>query len=192
MLLPVGHYQKSSIREIATQLGLNVADKKDSQEICFVTSGHHGQFVRDRQGDIDTAGEIVTTDGTVVGTHSGIESFTIGQRKGLGVALGEPHYVVRIDAANQQVVLGRLAELGRQELTACNTNWLTQPLVDADGAFRCAAQIRYNSQPEPAQAWITKQGLRVVFDKPQNGVAPGQAVVCYEADRVLGGGWIES
>ena len=193
MLLPVGHFQKTEIREIAGTLGLNVADKKDSQEICFVTSGHHGDFVRDRQSGIDTSGDIVTTDGTVVGQHPGIETYTIGQRKGLGVALGEPHFVVRIDPESRQVILGKKSELGRRELTASDTNWLVDPVCDTDGSFRCQAQIRYNSTSEPATAWRTDDGgLKVVFDEPQNGVAPGQAVVCFDEDRVLGGGWIDS
>jgi tRNA-specific 2-thiouridylase len=192
MLLPVGEFEKPVIRRLASQLGLQVADKKDSQEICFVTSGHHGQFVRDRQQDVDTAGDIVTTDGTVVGRHPGIETFTIGQRKGLGVALGEPYFVVRIDPVSRQVVLGQKSELGRRELTASDTNWLADPPLADDGQFRCLAQIRYNSPARPATARLTGSGLRIVFDEPQYGVAPGQAVVCYDGERVLGGGWIDS
>ena len=196
MLLPVGGHQKPTIREIAGQLGLNVAEKKDSQEICFVTSGKHDQFVRDRRGDSiderggELAGEIVTTDGTVVGNHPGIERFTIGQRKGLGVAMGEPYFVVRIEPQTRRVVIGKLAELGRSELTADRTNWLTTP---PEGPFRCLAQIRYNSNAFPATATVLPgDRLQVQFDEPQNGVAPGQAVVCFDDDRVLGGGWIES
>lgn len=192
MLLPVGGFDKPTIREIAGQIGLNVADKKDSQEICFVTQGHHGEFVRDRRDDIDTSGNFVTTDGTVVGQHAGIETYTIGQRKGLGIALGEPHFVVKIDPQTYDVVLGKKAELGRLDLTASDTNWLSDSPVDTSAAFRCQAQIRYNSFAEPASAWRSDEGLRVVFDEPQNGVAPGQAVVLYDGDRVLGGGWIDS
>ena len=193
MLLPVGSFRKSRIREIAGQLGLNVADKKDSQEICFVTSGHHGQFVRDRREQVDTSGDIVTSDGTVVGQHPGIETFTIGQRKGLGVALGEPRFVIRIDPETRQVVLGRKSELGRTELTASNTNWLADPPLGESGSFRCTVQIRYNSASEPATAWLMQENrVRVVFDEPQFGVAPGQAVVCFVRDRVVGGGWIDS
>ena len=201
MLLPVGQYEKPFIREIAGQLGLNVAEKKDSQEICFVTSGKHDEFVRQRRGDVvdetggELSGEIVTTDGTVVGTHPGIERFTIGQRKGLGVAMGEPYFVVRIQTEDRRVVIGKLAELGRTELTASDTNWLAQPsadAVDANGQFRCLAQIRYNSQAKPATAKLLPEGrLQIEFDEPQNGVAPGQAVVCYDGDQVLGGGWID-
>src|SRR5207247_6427928 len=97
MLLPVGEYRKPQIRQIAAKLGLRVADKKDSQEICFVTSGKHDEFVRQRRRGVDMSGEIITTEGRVVGTHAGIERFTIGQRKGLGVAMGEPYFVVRIE-----------------------------------------------------------------------------------------------
>ncbi len=196
MLLPVGQYQKPVIREIAGQLGLNVAEKKDSQEICFVTSGQHDEFVRQRRGDIvnesggELAGEIVTTDGTVVGQHPGIERFTIGQRKGLGVAMGEPYFVVKIEPGEKRVVIGRLAELGRHELTASDTNWLFKPPA---GKFKCAAQIRYNSRAHAATAEVLPESrLHIEFDEPQNGVAPGQAVVCYDGDQVLGGGWIDS
>ncbi|MFT5300600.1 MAG: tRNA-specific 2-thiouridylase [Mariniblastus sp.] len=196
MLLPVGQYQKPFIREVAGQLGLNVAEKKDSQEICFVTSGKHDEFVRERRGDVvdesggELAGEIVTTDGTVVGHHPGIERFTIGQRKGLGVAMGEPYFVVRIQPQEKRVVIGKLAELGRSSLTASETNWLVDPPV---GTFCCLAQIRYNSRAHAATAEVLEGGrLRVEFDEPQNGVAPGQAVVCYDGEQVMGGGWIDS
>ena len=189
MLLPVGHFEKTTIREIAGQIGLNVAEKKDSQEICFVTSGRHDQFVRDRQASsTDTSGALVTTDGRVVGQHPGVEGYTIGQRKGLGVALGEPYFVVRIDINKREVVLGKKEELGRSELSASDSNWLV-PLPS--GPFRCQAQIRYNSRSAPATAELLSTGqLNIRFDEPQNGVAPGQAVVCYDDDRVLGGGWI--
>ena len=190
MLLPVGGYDKPTIRTIATQLGLNVAEKKDSQEICFVTSGKHDQFVRARRGTevASTAGDIVTTAGEVVGQHPGIEGFTIGQRRGLRVAMGEPYFVVEIRAAENQVVIGPIEDLGRKDLTASNTNWL----VDVpQGSFRCLAQIRYNSSAHPAVAEMQEGKLHVTFDEPQNGVAPGQAVVCYDDDRVLGGGWID-
>ncbi|MCA9176503.1 MAG: tRNA 2-thiouridine(34) synthase MnmA [Planctomycetales bacterium] len=190
MLLPVGSYTKSWIRARATELGFGVAEKKDSQEICFVTAGQHGEFVARRRGEGNsTAGEIVTTDGRVVGRHEGIERFTIGQRKGLGVAMGEPYFVVRIEAATRRVVIGLPAALGRRQLEAADCNWL----VDLpNSAFHCHAQIRYNSPPQPASAEVLADGrLSVTFDEPQRGVAPGQAVVCYDGDQVLGGGWIE-
>jgi len=189
MLLPVGAYRKSEIRALAAKIGLRVADKKDSQEICFVTSGKHDEFVRQRRRGVDMSGPIVTTEGRVVGRHPGIERFTIGQRKGLGVALGEPYFVVRIDPATREVVIGRQEELARSELTARDCNWLVDPPA---GPFRCEAKIRYNSPAAPATAERFDDGrLQVRFAEPRYGVAPGQAVVLYAGDQVLGGGWIE-
>ncbi len=189
MMLPVGQFRKSEIRQLATEIGLRVADKRDSQEICFVTSGKHDQFVRARRGERDTAGKILTTDGAIVGHHQGIERFTIGQRKGLGVAMGEPYFVVRIDPDTHDVVIGRREHLARRELTAEKTNWLSPPPLES---VRCRAKIRYNSRPASATATaLPENRLHVAFDEPCYGVAPGQAVVCYDGDRVLGGGWIE-
>jgi tRNA-specific 2-thiouridylase len=189
MMLPVGGYRKPQIRSLAAKVGLRVAEKRDSQEICFVTSGKHDEFVRKRRRGTDTSGEIVTTDGRVVGRHPGIERFTIGQRKRLGVALGEPYFVVRIEPESKQVIIGRHEELARRELTADDCNWLLDP---PPGEFRCTAKIRYNSPPAAAVAESLPDGrLRVCFEQPRHGIAPGQAVVLYDEDRLLGGGWIE-
>lgn len=188
MLLPVGRFTKPDIRRLAQEIQLNVADKPESQEICFVEPGRHGELVKLRRPGDDRSGAIVTMDGRAVGRHSGIENFTIGQRKGLGVAMGEPYFVVHIDAPSHQVVIGPRTELARRELTADNTNWLVDPPA---GPFCCQAQIRYNSPPQPATAQVSADGsLAVEFDEPVYGVAPGQAVVCYQDARVLGGGWI--
>lgn len=190
MLLPVGGYEKPEIRDIAAKLGLRVHDKKDSQEICFVTSGKHDEFVRDRRGDKSTSGNIVTKTGEVVATHPGIEKYTIGQRKGLGIGgLVEPLFVVEIRSESNEVVVGTLEDLGRTELVADRLNWLVdQP----EGEFDCFAKIRYNSARQPAKAQVLEDGrLAVRFLQPVNGVAPGQAVVCYDGNRVLGGGWIQ-
>ena len=151
MLLPVGSFEKPKIREIAGTLGLNVAEKKDSQEICFVTSGHHGDFVRARTEGRQTSGNIVTTDGQVVGEHPGIEGYTIGQRKGLGVAMGEPYFVVRIETDSNNVVIGRKEELGCTVLTGDDLNWLTDEMPDGSPirpgeTLKCEVQIRYNSR----------------------------------------------
>ncbi len=190
MLLPVGDYQKPVIRELAAEVGMNVADKKDSQEICFVTSGRYDEFVRRRRNDRSIPGEFVTTDGQVVGGHEGIEGFTVGQRKGLGVALGERKFVVRIEPDTRRVVLGDRIELGRRQLTAANCNWLADvPIGEAKSGL---AQIRYNAAAAPAEfTRLEGNRLEVCFDHPQFAVAPGQAVVCYDGNRVLGGGWIE-
>ena len=192
IVLPVGRYDKTTIRRIAVQLGFGVAAKKDSQEICFVAPGQHADFVRTRAGG-NTSGELVLTDGTVVGEHNGIESFTIGQRKGLGVTFGEPRFVVRIEPDTHRVVIGRREELARSELTASGTNWLAaDEVAEPGGEFSCHAQIRYNSRAAAARARVLSEGrLQVRFEEPQFGVAPGQAVVCYDGSRVLGGGWID-
>jgi tRNA-specific 2-thiouridylase len=188
ILLPVGGYQKPVIRQLAAELGLRTAGKRDSQEICFVTSGKHGDFVRQRRGGESLAGEIMTTAGKVVGQHEGIERFTIGQRRGLGVALGEPHFVVRIEPQSRRVVIGPHEHLARHQLLADRLNWLVDP---PEGPFECLAQIRYNSSPQAAHAERNPDGqLQVTFVEPCFGVAPGQAVVLYDNDRVLGGGWI--
>ncbi len=190
MMLPVGKFTKPEIRSMAKDMGIRVAEKKDSQEICFVPSGKHDQFIRDRRTDRETAGKIVTTDGEIVGEHKGIEGFTIGQRKGLGIAFGQPRYVVRIDADNQQVVLGKKEELARKQLTASQANWLIDP---PEKPLHCQVQIRYNSASVPAVVSVQdNKRISIDFDNPCYGIAPGQAVVCYEGSRVLGGGWIDS
>lgn len=190
MMLPIGGFQKSKIRELAEQIDLRVHDKKDSQEICFVTSGHHDEFVRERREE-DMSGELVTTRGEVVGEHPGIERFTVGQRKGLGVAMGEPYFVVRIEPDTRRVVIGRREETGSRQLTASNTNWLTDMPIGKP--LKCQAKFRYNTPPAAAVATRpSADELYVELDEPGFGVAPGQAVVCYEGDRVLGGGWIDS
>lgn len=190
MMLPVGGFEKSTIRELAEKIGLRVHDKRDSQEICFVNSGHHAEFVQSRRGG-NRAGEIVTTEGRVVGQHDGIERYTVGQRKGLGVAMGEPYFVVRIEPESHRVVIGRREETGCRRLEASATNWLTE--VPENEPFSCLAKIRYNSPPAPAVATrLPGARLQVVFDTARHGVAPGQAVVCFRGDRVLGGGWIDS
>ncbi|MGE0609385.1 MAG: tRNA 2-thiouridine(34) synthase MnmA [Pirellulales bacterium] len=190
VLFPVGSYHKHDIREQARQLGLRVADKKDSQEICFVPDNDHGAFVRRRRGtEIDLSGEIVTTSGEVVGQHGGLENYTIGQRKGLGVALGSPKFVVRLETDTRRVVIGEREDLAQRRITACRSNWLIEP---PDSPLRCEVKVRYRSPPVPATVTPLDDGrLLAELDDPQFGVAPGQALVCYQADRVLGGGWIE-
>lgn len=192
MLLPVGQYQKDDIRDMARQLGMRVADKRDSQEICFVPDNDHAAFIRRYRGeaaDPPAGGEIVTTDGQVVGHHDGLERFTIGQRKGLAVALGEPRFVVRLEKDTQRVVIGTRDDLACSRLEAARTNWLVD---EPAGPLPCLAKIRYNSRRVPATAEaLPGARLRVTFDEPQFGVAPGQAVVCYAGEQLLGGGWIE-
>src|SRR4051794_24984293 len=169
MMLPVGQFEKPAIRQMAAGMGLRVADKKDSQEICFVTRGRYDEFVRRRRANVDTAGELVGTDGAVVGQHEGIESFTVGQRIGLGVAFGKRKFVVRIEPESRRVVVGDRGELDRRELTARGCNWL---VTDFDalnaGPTRCHAQIRYNAPSQPAELTVLPdRRLHIVFDGPQ-------------------------
>jgi tRNA-specific 2-thiouridylase len=206
MLLPVGEFRKPEVRRLAGEVGMRVAEKKDSQEICFVAQGKQAEFVRARRSlagnELDTSGEIVTVEGDVVGTHAGIEGYTIGQRKGLGVAFGEPRYVVRIEGDTRRVVLGQRRDLERTTLRAAGANWLVDTPAEP---FSALVQIRYNSAAHAAT--VTPRGARefdVVFDEPVHGVAPGQAAVVYASnrdstaerdsanERVLGGGWIAS
>ena len=191
MLLPVGIYHKPEIREMAAKVGLRVADKKDSQEICFVTSGQHAQFICDKTG-ISQPGDIVTEDGRVVGRHAGIEGFTIGQRKGIGVAMGSPYFVTAIDAEKRQVVIGPHESLGRKSLTAIDSNWLTEDLP-YDEPFEAEVQIRYNSEPQPARVQRSRDGrFEVRFHESTFGVSPGQLAAVFRGTRALGCGWIHS
>lgn len=188
VLFPVGDHAKPQIREMARELGLRVAEKKDSQEICFVSDGDYANLVRSRQGVAARGGEIVTVDGAVVGEHDGIENYTIGQRKGLGVAFGEPRYVVRLEPETRRVVIGEKRDLARREFVAERSNWLVDP---SHGELCCQVKIRYSSRPADAAIELIDEGrFRVVLNEAQFGVAPGQAAVCYDGDRVLGGGWI--
>lgn len=188
VIFPVGAYDKDEIRDIARRAGLRVADKPDSQDICFVPDQDYAGFIRRHRGPQETTGDIVDTTGRVLGTHTGYEHFTIGQRRGLGIAFGEPRYVVAVEAETRRVVVGTHAELGRHELEAHRLNWLVPAPPEK---VRCTAKIRYLHTPAACVAEQTDTDrLRVTFDDPQFGVAPGQAVVLYEGDRVLGGGWI--
>ncbi len=189
ILFPVGEFQKPEIREMSHQAGLQrVANKKDSQEICFIPDQDYVGFIHRYRGGHETAGELVDTSGQVVGQHDGYHKFTIGQRKGLGVTFGAPRFVIAIEPQTRRVVIGTREDLARQELSADRLNWL---IADPPDQFRCHAQIRYRH--EAAWATIKRVGtdeLTVRFDEPQYGVTPGQAVVLYDGNRVLGGGWI--
>lgn len=188
VLFPVGDFEKPAIREKAEQAGLRVFDKPDSQEICFIPDNDYAGFIERYRGKHDTAGEIVDPAGNVLGQHEGYEKYTIGQRKGLGLAFGEPRYVVAIEPETRRVVIGTREDLGRVTLEADRANWLIDNVPDR---FRCDAKIRYRHTAAPAEVEQLGDGrFRVTFDEPQYGVAPGQAVVLYEGDRVLGGGWI--
>jgi len=193
MLLPVGGMPKAEVRRRAAALGLVTADKPDSQEICFVAPGDHARLVGQRLGG-SRAGQIVTTAGRVLGAHPGIEHFTVGQRQGLGVAVGRPLYVVRIEADVCRVVVGDRDEVPQSTLVAGDATWLGS--VPA-GPFECLVQCR--AQRGPARAVVTPLSARRFSARFTSGpdgspgpISPGQPAVCYDGDRVLGGGWIES
>jgi tRNA-specific 2-thiouridylase len=188
LMFPVGTLRKSEVRVRARELGLRVAEKRDSQEICFVPHHDYARFVRERRLT-DTSGEIVTTAGRVVGRHEGLEKFTVGQRKGLGVAMGERYFVVRIEPETRRVVIGPREDLAVREFFAKEANWL---IDDPQQPLRCDVKIRYLSTPVAATATPLSGGrIHFALDQPKHGVAPGQAAVCFDGNRVLGGGWIE-
>jgi len=188
IIFPVGDFEKPLIRDKALQAGLRVFDKPDSQEICFIPDNDYAGFIERFRGPQETAGDFVDTAGKVLGPHPGYEKFTIGQRRGIGLAFGEPRYVVELKPESKQVVIGTKEELGRSELSADRTNWLVESVPTK---FRCLAQIRYRHTAAPCEVTVSDEDrFDVEFDEPQSAVAPGQAVVLYDGDRVLGGGWI--
>lgn len=190
ILLPVGGYQKSEIRAFAEDAGLRVAQKKDSYEICFVPNDDYAGFLKSYRGHSDTEGDFVDPDGNVLGQHGGYEKFTVGQRKGLGITFGEPRFVIRVDAASRQVVLGQRDDLATTTVTASGLNWLTDPPA---GPFTCEAKFRYQQQSRRCKVELTDDDTAVLTpEEPIMGVAPGQAAVFYDGDRVLGGGWIQA
>jgi tRNA-specific 2-thiouridylase len=189
VLFPVGDYRKEQVRGLAREAGLAVADKPDSVEICFVPDGDHAALIRRRRPERSTAGRIVDTAGRVLGEHDGIERFTVGQRKGLGLAGPGRRYVLRIVPGDNEVVLGEREALLSSSLTAADVNWLLG--APPAGPLACRAKIRYRHAPAAATVTALPGGrARVDFAEPQSAVTPGQAVVFYDGDRVLGGGWI--
>jgi tRNA-specific 2-thiouridylase len=194
-MFPLGGMEKSEVRELARQLGLYVADKGDSQEICFVPNGDYAAFIDSyfrEQGIVprELRGEIVDTGGHVLGEHSGVHRFTVGQRRGLGIAAGEPLYVIETQPQSRRVVVGRSDELLRTALTAREVNWVS--ISESRQPVRGRVKIR--NKHEAAPAIVTALGggrFEAHFHEPQRAVTPGQAAVIYDGDLVLGGGWIE-
>ncbi|MFO0890209.1 MAG: tRNA 2-thiouridine(34) synthase MnmA [Isosphaeraceae bacterium] len=189
VLFPVGDLPKSEIRTIARDRGLPVHDKAESQEICFVPDDDYLGFVRRRHPDHDSSGPIVDEEGRTLGTHEGIEGYTIGQRRGLGVAVGSPRYVVQIEPMTRTVTIGPRGSLERPGLEAGRFNW-QGPVPE--GRRPCLAQIRARHLAVPATVErLEPDRTRVLFQTPQPAVTPGQVVTLYEDGLVLGGGWIE-
>ena len=188
-VFPLGELDKPTVREHARALDLAVADKPDSHEICFVASGDHATFLEEH-GVAAAQGTIRNVEGAVLGQHGGVHRFTVGQRKGLGLSSPIPLYVVGIDAASASVTVGPREALDRNELTASRVNWLAGTPPSA--GTRVTAQIRHRHTEAAATIHpLAADRVRVTFDVPQAAVAPGQALVMYQGDEVIGGGWIE-
>ena len=189
LLLPVGEYDKSSIRRSARQAGLINADKSDSQDICFVPDGDYTRFLQEYGGVKMIPGDFVDRAGHVLGRHKGLPCYTTGQRKGLGVSAGRHVYVVRKNAADNTILLGDNEELYARELTACRVNWISGTAPTEPVAV--TAKTRYSQREAAATVEPLPGGrIRMVFTEPQRAVTPGQAVVFYDGDLVLGGGTI--
>ncbi len=189
MLLPIGNLEKREVRRIAQEANLPVYNKPDSQEICFVPDNDYFGMIQRSTPDRVRAGEVLDTEGQAIGRHAGHQRFTIGQRRGLGVALAEPAYVVAKDPVANTVTLGPRERLLADGLRANQTNWLIDPPTAAP--IPCQAKTRYNSTPVPATVHATaRDALEIRFAVPHEAVTPGQAVVCYFEDHLIGGGWI--
>jgi tRNA-specific 2-thiouridylase len=200
-VFPLGELTKVEVRAIANRLGLETAEKPESQEICFVPDGDYSRFVEDYArsemgvgGAGETAlqaGEITSTDGDVIGEHAGLHRYTIGQRRRIGISSPDPLYVVKIDVPRNRLVVGKREDLYSRALDARGVNWLA--IAQPTEAVRASVRVRYRSAEAPATITPTgSNSVRVDFDEPQPAITPGQATVFYDGDTVLGGGWIEA
>ncbi|MFN2515829.1 MAG: tRNA 2-thiouridine(34) synthase MnmA [Pyrinomonadaceae bacterium] len=194
-IFPLGEMSKPEVREVAREHSLAVAEKSESQEICFVPDGNYAGFI-DRYLEAENAserlpggGEIINLNGEVVGHHNGIHRYTIGQRRGIGIAREQPLYVINIDAPKNQVVVGNQEELMAREFTAAGVNWMA--FDEPTGPVRAEVRVRYRHTAAPATVRpLDTNRARVTFDEPQRAITPGQTTVFYRGDEVLGGGWI--
>jgi tRNA-specific 2-thiouridylase len=187
-LFPLGNYRKSEIREIAREAGLPVAHKEDSQDICFV-EGSPGDFVEKYVETRKIQGDIIDSQGNILGRHRGIYRYTIGQRKGLGITAGSPVYIIKINPESNTIQVGKNTDLFHSGLLAENMHWISGKLPELPGNI--SAKIRYNASKVAASLQQVGNGIiEVTFEKAQRAITPGQAVVIYEGEKVLGGGTI--
>jgi tRNA-specific 2-thiouridylase len=193
---PLGELTKPEVRAVARTLGLVTADKPESQEICFVPGGNYRDALRDRAGWVPAAGPLLDRDGSQVGEHGGIAAYTIGQRQGLGVAVGEPRYVSRIDPLSNTITLGRREDLETNRIDLERGTFIAGKAPGGDGPFRAEVRIRHRTAPIPATVWPSPGAggpgttWRIATDRPVWAAAPGQAAVLYDGEYVLGGGRI--
>ena len=192
IILPMGEYSKKLTRVMATKFGLGLERKQESQEICFIPNDDYAAVLEQRCPQLACRGNIVDSSGTILGEHNGVHGFTIGQRRGLRVAMGRPYYVVKLEAETNTVTLGPKEELMHRKLSAMNLNWLADEPVSA---FRAKVKIRYNSPGVSALVSPKADSAVVEFDEPVSAITPGQLAVFYIEDqcgsRVVGGGWID-
>lgn len=195
---PLGEMLKAEVREIAREAKLYTAEKQESQEICFVPDGKYAEFIdrylhhENRENEIPSGGKIVNTKGETLGEHSGIHRYTIGQRRGLGIAHEKPLYVVQIERLKNQIIVGEKEELGSLEFRAKGVNWVA--FDEPTNSVRAKVKVRYRHEPAPATIHVLPESqAKIVFDEPQNAITPGQATVFYDletGEEVVGGGWI--
>ena len=181
---------KLETRHHAERFNLSVAEKPESQDICFVPNGNYAKVIEKLRPGAWEPGDILDLDGNVIGQHEGIINFTVGQRRGLGIAAAHPLYVVKVDPERRQVIAGPKSTLAKTELKVSAVNWIGPGAVPPSER-RVGVKIRSTSTPEAGVIRCSADGWNVVFDEPQTGIAPGQAAVFYDGDRVLGGGWIQ-
>lgn len=191
---PLGSITKQETRALARRYGLNIAEKSDSQDICFVPSGHYSQVIEKLRPEAGIPGDIVHVDGRVLGSHNGIINFTIGQRRGIGIAASEPLYVIHLDADRHAVVVGPREYLKAYNIVLRDVNWLGDDELEAaaDGGLQISAKIRSTQAPQPATLHRAGGEYKVVLRDGEDGVSPGQACVFYDGSRILGGGWIKA
>ena len=188
-LFPVGEYHKNDVRKLADELGLIVAGKKDSQDLCFLGNSDYRDFLRLHAPDVMTPGPIMNSDGDYLGEHQGLANYTIGQRKGLGIASNVPLYVLAMNPYKNTLVVGPREQLGREQLVATEVNWVAG--APPAQTFRAEVKIRYRAVAQPATIAVgDRQTFSVAFDEPQRDITPGQAAVIYDGDNCLGGGVI--
>jgi tRNA-specific 2-thiouridylase len=189
LCFPLGGLRKEETRSLARELGLNVAEKADSQDICFVPNGNYREVVKNLRPEAVLPGEILHVNGEKLGEHSGILNFTLGQRKGLGISWPTPLYVVRIEPENRAVYVGEESDLFSQEVRISELNWLGDKI--SEEGLHCQVKLRYAQEPVPATIFpLSDNKARVLLHQPERAITPGQACVAYDGEKLLGGGWI--